>query len=362
MSRLGVALIGAGQWGGNYVATLAGMPEFALRVVCDRDGAARAGVMARYAAAGGQGTVATVAELGDVRLDNGIDVVIVATPAALHVSHALAALGAGKDVLIEKPVAQSLAELEALAAAADAAAPSARICMAGHLMRFAPAFRQLVAVVRDGLIGDVVHCEIERSTDGGVRADEDVVWSLGTHDLSLLQAVMGGPPRAVEASNVAMDRATGTLTQVALRMEYGLNGASAAGAAGPAKTATARLFVSRLTGKRVRTWGVRGTRGQLAVVADERGALTTLYAAMDAAAVAASAAAPTPAPTPAWQPLPTAQAGGDTPLRLQLAHFARAVITRVPPLTDLREARLVTEAALAAREAALAAYAKTWPA
>lgn len=337
MSRISIAVIGTGTWGLKHVSTLASHPDFSLRVACDLDERARAAASAHYVAAGGAGQLATSGELATVLADPRLAAVSIATPAATHVGLATAALAAGKDVLIEKPVAQTLAEVEALAVAAKAS-PPARIVMAGHLMRYAPAFRQLIASVQVGLIGEVVHCEIERSNNGGVRADEDVIWSLGTHDLSLLAAMLGQAPETIEASNVALDEPTKTLAQVALRLAY---------ANGP----TARLFLSRLGGRRVRSWGVRGTGGQLAVVSDEHGALTVLHAA----------GAPVEGATPAWQPLPAAQAAGDTPLRQQLTHFARAIATRISPLTDLAEAREVVDAALRAQHAARAAYARKWP-
>ncbi len=337
MSRISIAVVGTGAWGLKYVATLANHPDFALRVACDRDEGARAAASAHYAAAGGVGQLATNADAAAVFADPRLAAVVIATPAATHVALAAAALAAGKDVLIEKPVARALADVELLAAAATAQAP-ARIVMAGHLMRYAPAFRQLIALVHVGLIGEVVHCEIERSNNGGVRGDEDVIWSLGTHDFSLLAAMLRQAPEAIEASNVALDDATKTLAQVALRLGY---------PTGP----TARLFLSRLGGRRVRSWGVRGTAGQLAVVCDERGALTTLHAAGE----------PIEGGTPAWQPLPAAQAAGDTPLRQQLTHFARAIATRISPLTDLAEAREVVDTALRAQAAAHAAYARKWP-
>ena len=166
MSRISIAVIGTGTWGLKYVATLAGHPDFSLRAACDLDERARAAAAAHFAAAGGAGQLATTGELDAVLADPRLTAVVIATPAATHVALATAALAAGKDVLIEKPVAQTLAEVETLAAAAKAQAP-ARMVMAGHLMRYAPAFRQLMAAVHVGLVGDVVHCEIERSNDGG---------------------------------------------------------------------------------------------------------------------------------------------------------------------------------------------------
>jgi predicted dehydrogenase len=96
-----VAAVGAGYWGPNLIRNLSELPDAELRVICDEDEERLRKIGRRYPGA------ALVTDLGVVLADEGIDAVILATPAGLHHEHGLAALRAGKDVLLEKPLAMS---------------------------------------------------------------------------------------------------------------------------------------------------------------------------------------------------------------------------------------------------------------
>src|SRR5690606_8987313 len=119
--------------------------------------------------------------------DDSLDALVIATPAATHTELALAALAANKHVLVEKPVALSLADGRRLA---DAARASSRIALAGHLLVHHPAVAALRELVRSGDLGALHYVHATRANLGRIRTDESALWSFGPHDLSVLDVVL----------------------------------------------------------------------------------------------------------------------------------------------------------------------------
>ena len=190
MSRNGcrVAVIGAGGWGRNHVRTFHKLG--ALSAVVETDDAQRREIAAAYPAVGVTGDFAACLR------ESGCDAVVIATPAPTHFELAMAALKAGKDVLVEKPMALCAKEAEALAAAADA---SGLLLMVGHLLLYKPAVRVLADAVRSGAVGALRMIEMRRLKLGKVRSGESVLWSFAPHDLAVLLHLAGCTPERVEA-------------------------------------------------------------------------------------------------------------------------------------------------------------------
>src|SRR5438105_14016792 len=113
MKPVGVAVVGAGYWGPNLVRNFHSNPGADLRWVCDIDEERAAKVVGRYS------TVGVASSLDTVLDDAGVDAVAVATPAGTHHQIATAALGADKHVLIEKPLASTVAERTAMVEVAE---------------------------------------------------------------------------------------------------------------------------------------------------------------------------------------------------------------------------------------------------
>jgi predicted dehydrogenase len=185
-----IAVVGAGAWGLNHVRTFARLPGATLTAVCDVDDAARARAAALAPGA------RLEAKLGDVLDAPDVDAVVLATPAARHADHARAALRAGKHVLVEKPLALRTADAQSVVALAEQAG---RTLMVGHLMLHHPAFRKLEQLVADGVIGKVLYAYALRVNLGTLRRDENALWSLAPHDISMLLSLLGGPPETVSA-------------------------------------------------------------------------------------------------------------------------------------------------------------------
>lgn len=161
----------------------------------------------------------------DVVADDEVDLVIVASPNALHHQHALAAIQAGKHVLIEIPIAMSMSEAEELAAAAEG---SSAVVMAGHLSRYYPAIRTQVARVREGAL-TVRHLICAMGTDkrrntNWLGQDRDwidhLVWHHGMHVFDTMLQLISSDIVSVQAVGGARHPRHGGLMDAACVVEF----------------------------------------------------------------------------------------------------------------------------------------------
>jgi predicted dehydrogenase len=188
--RLRVAVAGLGYWGPNIARNLAALEDVELAWCCDPDEANRARHALAFPGARFTG------DLADVLADDSVDAVALATPVPLHARMAIAVLQAGKHCFVEKPLAQSVADAEA---AVEAARAADRVLMVGHLLEYHPGVVKLKQLIDDGELGRVLYIYGNRLNLGKLRADENALWSLGAHDVSVLLRLAGEEPFAVEA-------------------------------------------------------------------------------------------------------------------------------------------------------------------
>jgi len=187
---LRVAVVGLGYWGPNLARNFAALPESELTWCCD----ASESIRARYAPAfpGARFT----GDLGEVLDDEALDAVVLATPVPTHAALARRVLEAGKHCFVEKPMAQSVVEAEALAETARAAD---RVLMVGHLLEYHPGVVKLKELIDGGELGRVLYIYGNRLNLGKLRVDENALWSLGAHDVSVILRLAGEEPYEVEA-------------------------------------------------------------------------------------------------------------------------------------------------------------------
>ncbi len=122
--------------------------------------------------------------LGEVLADPTVDAVALATPVVTHADLAARVLEAGKHCFVEKPLGQTVAEAERAVAAADS---SGRVLMVGHLLEYHPGVQRLKQLVDSGELGDrIFYIYGNRLNLGKLRADENALWSLGAHDVSVV--------------------------------------------------------------------------------------------------------------------------------------------------------------------------------
>jgi len=188
---IGVAVVGAGGWGKNHVRNYAALPAADLRYICDRDEAIRTTMAATYP------SVSAVGDFDAVLSDASVSAVVVATPAPSHFELAEAALVAGRDVFVEKPLCLSGAQARSLCSLAER---NERILMVGHLLLYHPAVERLKKLVHSGELGDVLYIYAQRVNLGVVRREENAWWSLAPHDISVANYLLGAPPQAVSAT------------------------------------------------------------------------------------------------------------------------------------------------------------------
>lgn len=203
MDKLGIAVIGAGYWGPNLVRNFRNSPEWDLVAVCDLDPERAAKVV------GGRSTVDVETDIARVLQRRDVDAVAIATPAQTHAELAIAALEAGKHVVVEKPLASDLGAARAMV---DAAAVHERVLMLDHTFCYTPAVRHIRQVIADGVLGDVLYVDSVRINLGLVQPDVNVFWDLAPHDLSILDFILPcglevGPVTATGADPLGTGRA-----------------------------------------------------------------------------------------------------------------------------------------------------------
>lgn len=181
--------MGLGHWGPNIARNLSALPGCRLAWCCDADPARHE----RWRASLPEARFAT--ELDELLADPELDAIAVATPVPTHAALARRVLEAGKDCLVEKPLAQTEADAAQLVELAESAG---RVLMVGHLLEYHPGVERLAALVREGELGEPYYAYAQRLNLGKLRADENALWSLGAHDVSVLLALAGQAP--VEAS------------------------------------------------------------------------------------------------------------------------------------------------------------------
>jgi predicted dehydrogenase len=125
-----------------------------------------------------------------------VDAVVLATPAKDHAEQARMALNANKHVLVEKPMALDAADAHAVVSAADT---HKRVLMVGHLMLYHPAVAKVKAMIDAGELGQIFYIYSTRVNLGRVRLDENALWSLAPHDISMIEYLLGDEPDSVSA-------------------------------------------------------------------------------------------------------------------------------------------------------------------
>jgi predicted dehydrogenase len=180
-----VGVVGLGYWGPNIARNVAGIPGCELRWLCDPREEARARAERAFTSVG------VTADLGELLADPALDAVMLATPVPTHAELAAQVLEAGKHCFVEKPLATNSGDAEAAIASAAAAG---KTLMVGHLLEFHPAVERLRQLIDAGELGPLYYVYGNRVNLGQLRADENALWSLGAHDVSVVLHLVGEEP------------------------------------------------------------------------------------------------------------------------------------------------------------------------
>ena len=174
-TQVRVAVVGVGYWGKNLVRNFNELG--ALEVLFDADPVAEATCRSRYK------DVRFASDYAKLLSDPSLHAVALATPAITHFEMAKAALEAGKDVLVEKPLAIDVKHGEELVKIAEA---KGRILMVGHILRYHPAILKLKQLIKEGALGRINYLYSNRLNIGKIRTEENILWSFAPHDISVM--------------------------------------------------------------------------------------------------------------------------------------------------------------------------------
>ena len=192
MSGVRIGQAGLGYWGKNLARNFDDLAE--LRWLCDESPTAQAEFADRYPNARVTG------DFAEMLADDELDAVVIATPVPTHYPLAKQALEAGKHVFVEKPPAMRAAEMDELVALA---AERDLVLMPGHLLLYHPGVLKVKELIDHGELGDVLCVYGNRVNLGIVRSNENALWSLGVHDLSVILYFLGEDPELATAQGSA---------------------------------------------------------------------------------------------------------------------------------------------------------------
>ncbi len=181
---IGIAVIGNGYWGKNLVRTFDSLGV--LRAVCDTD-------QSRLDALKVGPDVKLCCRVQDCIRDPNTGAVAIATPAVSHFELVQAALRAGKDVFVEKPLALTVRDGQELVKLGE---ETKRILMIGHILRYHPAVIKLKGMIDAGELGQVEYIYSNRLSIGKLRTEENILWSFAPHDVSVMLGLLGEMPTA----------------------------------------------------------------------------------------------------------------------------------------------------------------------
>lgn len=299
-----VAVIGAGAWGKNIIRNLSDLG--ALAAICDPDPEKLASYDQAYPEAR--------AYLDWRALINAdVDAIAIATPTDLHFEMAQAALRAGKDVFVEKPLTPTASQAQELV---DLAAHEQRILMVGHLLMYQPAIAWIKAFIDAGKLGTLFGVRHERLNLGRARASENVLWDIGVHDIAVMLYLVGEAPLTVRASGHKM-LGLDVQDEVHAHLEF-------------ANGAHGNLHSSWLWPQTNRRTIVRGSLGML--VYDEVAQTVTHHKKRIDENLQNQD-----------EGNEVVHRGDGQPLRLELQHFLDRMNDRQPPMSDGKSALLVIQ-------------------
>ena len=181
-----VAVVGVGYWGKNLVRNFEALG--ALAALCDSDKSLAESYKKNYP------DIKFCSKYSEVLADPGISGIALATPAVAHYEMAKAALEAGKDVLVEKPLAIDVNHGEELVKLAES---NNRILMVGHILRYHPAILKLQKLIHDGQLGKINYLYSNRLNIGKIRTEENILWSFAPHDISVMLSLLNEMPSRV---------------------------------------------------------------------------------------------------------------------------------------------------------------------
>ena len=318
-----LGLIGLGHWGKNLARNFDQLGV--LHTLCD----VREEVLKPYGA--DYASVDRVTDAAAVFENPEITRVAIAAPAVDHYDLARAAIEAGKDVFVEKPIALELDQAQELTAAAGSAD---RILMVGHLLQYHPCIREVQRLVREGGLGQLRCVTSNRLNLGRFRREENVLWSFAPHDVSVILSITGDelPEQIRCLGEAVLTPHVPDTTLTTMRLPSGV---------------LAHIYVSWLNPFKEQKLTVVGTEGML--VFDDTKPWAEKLMLCRNYVTWTGGATPTPGPMDTQHLVVTEE----EPLRAECQHFLECCATRQRPRTDGHEGVRVLQVLKAAQHSLL---------
>ena len=193
--KIRVAQIGVGYWGPNILRNMMANENCDLTIVVEISSERREYVKNSYS------TITVTDKISKVLEDPDIDAVLIVTPVETHFKLAVESLKAGKHILVEKPMATSVEEIEEIQKIAK---EKNLIAMVGHTFIYNPAVRYVKDLIDNQILGDIRYIYSRRLNLGRIRSDVDAFWNLAPHDISIIQYWLNNPS-PVNVSRNGMD-------------------------------------------------------------------------------------------------------------------------------------------------------------
>jgi len=237
---LNVAIVGAGYWGPNLIRNFDSLADCRVRWVCDKKPGRLRYVHERWP------HIPLTEDYNEILRDPSVDAIIVATPVSTHQPLAMAALNAGKHVFVEKPLAATSEQAQAIV---ELAKREERVLATGHIFVYHPAVAAMKTAIERGEIGKLCYAESGRVNLGPPASEVDVIWDLAVHDISILLYLWGQGPVEVIAYGRRFLHPT-LIDAAFLHLHF-------------ADGSMAQHHVSWLSPEKVRRFFVAGTEGSL---------------------------------------------------------------------------------------------------
>lgn len=186
-----LAQIGAGAWGQNHIRVFSSFKDCYLKMCCDKNREVLEKIKSIY-----NQRIKLTENYEDILKDEEIKAVVIATPAPTHAELAIKALSSGKHVFVEKPLALSLEDGREVL---EAAKRNKRILMVGHLLLYHPAVLKLKEYIQSDELGKLLYLYSTRVNLGKIREEENALWSLTSHDISVALFLLESIPEEVTA-------------------------------------------------------------------------------------------------------------------------------------------------------------------
>lgn len=190
-SQVGIGVVGYGYWGPNLVRNFSINPDTRVVSVSDLDPGRLGAIRQVYPG------VSTTSRYHDLLKDTSIDAIAIATPVHTHYELAIAALRAGKHVLVEKPLAPSA---ELVSRLIDEADRRGLTLMVDHTFLYTPAVQKIRELLLKRELGDIYYYDSTRASLGLFQKDVNVIWDLAVHDISIIHHIFDEEPIAVSAT------------------------------------------------------------------------------------------------------------------------------------------------------------------